>query len=146
MPNRPSPTATAAARPRARQTRSEIVDVSEQAFGADRTQLASVREFVRAAIEQRTVEAAFADFVVTEFATNAIIHAHSDFVVRVGFTPSLLRIEVYDHSDEPPLVGRHQPAIHGLEMVDRLVPDWGYAAREGGGKTVWAEVPIRRSD
>jgi anti-sigma regulatory factor (Ser/Thr protein kinase) len=139
-------TATGAARRRARATRSQIADVRERRFVADRDELVHVREFVREAIDQRAVEATFADFVATEFATNAIIHAQSDFVVRVGFTPSLLRIEVADDSDSPPMVGRHQPAIHGLEMVDRLVPDWGYAANEGGGKTVWAEVPLRSSD
>jgi hypothetical protein len=46
-------------------------------------------------------------------------------------------------SDAPPIVGRHQPAVHGLEMVDRLVYDWGYDPRDGGGKTVWAEIPVR---
>jgi hypothetical protein len=120
-----------------------MVDVRERRFPADRGELVAVREFVRESIEQRDTEAAFADFVVTEFATNAILHARSPFVVRVGFTPTLLRIEVADECDDPPIVGRHQPAIHGLEMVDRLVPDWGYAARDGGGKVVWAEVALR---
>jgi hypothetical protein len=141
-----TPTSNGASRRRPRATRSQIVDVREQAFPADRDLLVDVREFVRAAVEQRSVEAAFADFVVTELATNAIVHARTPFVVRVGFTPSLVRIEVDDESDEPPAVGRHQPAIHGLEMVDRLVPDWGHAAREGGGKTVWAEIAIRQAD
>jgi hypothetical protein len=145
MPEPNSSTATAA-RLRARAARSQIVDVRERSFPADRAELAGVREFVRDAVDQRDVEAAFADFVVTEFATNAIVHAGSPFVVRVGFTPSLLRIEVCDESDDPPLVGRHQPAIHGLEMVDRLVPDWGYSARENGGKVVWAEVALRASE
>jgi hypothetical protein len=125
---------------RARASRSQIVDVREEKFPATTDELARVREFVREAVQQRTKQATFADFVVTEFATNAIVHAHSEFVVRVGFTPTLLRIEVIDLSDDPPIVGRHQPAVHGLEMVDRLVPDWGYMAREGGGKTVWAEL------
>jgi hypothetical protein len=120
--------------------------VREQRFPPDRELLVDVRDFVRTTVEQRSVEAAFADFVVTEFATNAIVHARTPFVVRVGFTPTLVRIEVDDESDELPIVGRHQPAIHGLEMVDRLVPDWGYAARDGGGKTVWAEVAVRQPD
>jgi hypothetical protein len=147
MTNPQSSTATSAARRRPRAARSRIVDVRERRFDANRAELAAVREFVRDAIDQRDTEAAFADFVVTEFATNAIVHAQSSFVVRVGFTPSLLRIEVSDESNDPPLVGRHQPAIHGLEMVDRLVPDWGWSAREdgAGGKVVWAEVALRNS-
>jgi hypothetical protein len=28
-------------------------------------------------------------------------------------------------------------------MVDRLVYDWGYDPRDGGGKIVWAEIPVR---
>jgi hypothetical protein len=142
---KPQSSTPPAARQRARAARSQIVDVRERRFPADRAELAGVREFVRDAIDQRDVEAAFADFVVTEFATNAIVHARSPFLVRVGFTPSLLRIEVSDESDDPPTIGRHQPAIHGLEMVDRLVPDWGYSALEGGGKVVWAEVALRPS-
>jgi hypothetical protein len=143
MTTPPSSTASGAARDRARATRSSITDVREERFPADREQLAQVRQFVRDAVDQRHVEAAFADFVVTELATNAIVHARSAFTVRVGFTPSLVRIEVTDDSDELPKVGRHQPAIHGLERVDRLVPDWGYAPVDGGGKMVWAEVAIR---
>jgi hypothetical protein len=143
MTTPPTPTTSPATGRRPRATRSTIVDVRERRFPADREVLATVREFVREAIEQRDIEVPFADFVATELATNAILHARSPFVVRVGFTPSLVRIEVDDESDDPPVVGRHQPAIHGLEMVDRLVPDWGYAARDGGGKVVWAEVGTR---
>ena len=107
---------------------------------------ADARSFVSSAVRDTRIDRMDALLLTSELVNNAIVHAQSEFVVRVGFTPSLLRIEVSDDSDAPPMVGRHQPAIHGLEMVDRLVPDWGYAAGEGGGKTVWAEVSLRTSE
>jgi hypothetical protein len=58
-------------------------------------------------------------------------------------TPASRR-SVSDDSSDPPLLGRNQPAIHGLEMVDRLVNDWGYQFDDDGeGKTVWADVAMR---
>lgn len=116
----------------------------EREFVADTCQLAEVRTFLRETVEdQEAGEAQYGEFVVTELATNAILHAGSGFTVRIGFTPTLLRIEVADASDAPPRLGRHQPAIHGLEMVDKLANDWGYELHDEGGKTVWAEVPLR---
>jgi hypothetical protein len=140
----PNPRRTShARRTRPRSDRGEIVDVREQRYPAESEELANVRTFVREVINDRGVDVPFADFVVTEFSTNAIVHARSEFGVRVGFTASSLRIEVSDKSDAPPIVGRHQPAVHGLEMVDRLVYDWGYDPSDDGGKTVWAELPLR---
>lgn len=128
-------------RPRAR--RGEMRRARERAYPPNPTELADVRAFLRETVaENAEGEPAYAEFIVTELATNAIVHAGSEFTVRVGFTPTLLRIEVRDKSDAPPRVGRHHPAIHGLEMVDKLAYDWGYELHDGG-KTVWAEVPIR---
>lgn len=128
-------------RPRAR--RGEMRRARERAYRPNPTELAEVRAFLRETVaEGAKGEPQYGEFIVTELATNAIVHAQSEFTVRVGFTPTLLRIEVSDSSDAPPRVGRHHPAIHGLEMVDKLAYDWGYELHDGG-KTVWAEVPIR---
>jgi hypothetical protein len=124
--------------------------VVERHYPPDTAELAAVRSFVRSAIAEREPdgadgadEAPFSEFVATELATNAIVHADSAFVVRIGFTPSLVRIEVSDDSDDAPVLARHHPAIHGLDFVDRLVHDWGYVVNDDGGKTVWAEVARR---
>ncbi|HEX7096957.1 MAG TPA: ATP-binding protein [Acidimicrobiales bacterium] len=131
---------------RQRARRGTVRDAREMACVPDTAELAGVRALVRDTVAEHQVgEVDFAEFVVTELATNAIVHGQSAFTVRVGFAGSSLRIEVTDASDAPPLLGRHQPAIHGLEMVDKLVHDWGYELHEGGGKTVWAEVPLRRT-
>lgn len=136
---------TAAPRPKRPQgSRGEPSHAREKDFRADSDELADVREFLRDTVASQDLgEPAFAEFVVTELATNSIVHAGSNFRVRIGFTPNCLRIEVTDDSSDPPLLGRNQPAVHGLEMVDRLVNDWGYELRRGGGKTVWADVALR---
>jgi anti-sigma regulatory factor (Ser/Thr protein kinase) len=129
-------------RPRAGQ--SEVSHARERRFRADAAELADVRAFLRQTVAERdSGEPAFGEFVVTELATNSIVHARTDFTVRVGFTPTYLRIEVADESNDPPLLGRNQPAVHGLEMVDRLVNDWGYELRDDGGKSVWADIALR---
>jgi hypothetical protein len=120
-------------------------DASERRFRGEATELAHVREFQRETVSAHDAgEPAFGEFVATELATNSILHARTDFTVRLGFTSNCLRIEVSDDSNDPPLLGRNQPAIHGLEMVDRLVNDWGYQFDDDGeGKTVWADVAMR---
>ena len=143
MPQPPRTTKPRPGRPRA--ARSEVTHAQERRFPGDAAELANVRQFLRETVATRDAgEPAFGEFVATELATNSIVHARTDFRVRVGFTPNCLRIEVSDDSSDPPLLGRNQPAVHGLEMVDRLVNDWGYKLDgDSGGKTVWADVALR---
>jgi hypothetical protein len=142
MPNAPRSDGARAQRPRA--GRSEVIDTREREFPGDASELVNVREFLRTTVSERAAgEPDYGEFVVTELATNSILHAGTDFRVRLGFTPNCLRIEVSDSSSDPPLLGRNQPAVHGLEMVDRLVNDWGYELVDGEGKTVWADVALR---
>jgi anti-sigma regulatory factor (Ser/Thr protein kinase) len=81
-----------------------------------------------------------ASLVVSELATNAVLHARSEFTVRVAVDEAGgLRLEVADRSRR-----RLQPRSHsaaattgrGLGIVGELAQAWGVADDEHG-KSVW---------
>ncbi len=69
-----------------------------------------------------------AALVVTELATNAVVHADSDFTVAVSSSPFAVRISVGDASSVAPTL-RDASLIaasgRGLGMVSSLVSHWG---------------------
>lgn len=84
-----------------------------------------------------------AALVVTELATNAVLHAYSGFTVIISHAPDAIRISVRDSSPVPP---RRLPASsvarsgRGLVMVAAVASRWAVEPR-GFGKVVWAELP-----
>ncbi|HEY0868820.1 MAG TPA: MEDS domain-containing protein [Acidothermaceae bacterium] len=82
-----------------------------------------------------------AALVVTELATNAVVHADSDFTVAVSSSPTTVRISVGDASSVAPKL-RDASLIaasgRGLGMVASVVSHWGDEPF-GVGKVVWAE-------
>jgi anti-sigma regulatory factor (Ser/Thr protein kinase) len=87
--------------------------------------------------------------LVSELATNAIIHGASEFDVSVVYpTPSgRLRIEVADGDPTPPVSPSAQRSPHtephgrGLLLVATLSGKWGVQPfRRRAGKTVWFEL------
>lgn len=79
---------------------------------------------------------------LTELATNAVIHARTEFVVSVTWENEVLRVCVEDSS--PRLPAQRNYAIdattgRGLALVDRLCHSWGIE-RTDVGKRVWFEV------
>ncbi len=80
--------------------------------------------------------------VVSELATNAVLHAASSFSLSVTLEDSLLRIAVHDAS--PLSVTMHDGGLspqptHGLGLVEALSLRWG-AEGTTQGKAVWAEL------
>jgi hypothetical protein len=83
-----------------------------------------------------------AALIVTELATNAVVHAHSGFRVTLTLRQDMMRISVHD--DEPlPAADAVLPAVplHGLGAVAALAARWG-ADPAGTGKDVWAELSV----
>jgi hypothetical protein len=79
--------------------------------------------------------------VLSELATNAVIHAGTEFTVRLS--PSgkqALRVSVTDGSTQMPLQGTNRHAIsgRGLQLIDALSAEWGATLNGVDGKTVWA--------
>lgn len=80
--------------------------------------------------------------VVSELATNAVIHARSDVTVAVGELPDGVRIVVGDDSTLAPMVRSPDLATfsgRGIHVVAAVSSDWG-AELLPDGKAVWAEL------
>jgi anti-sigma regulatory factor (Ser/Thr protein kinase) len=90
--------------------------------------------------------------LVSELATNALLHGclrDRLFRVRIVLTAKTLRIEVSDPRGER-LPSPRRPADgdqfgRGLLLVEALADRWGTEPGTAGvGKTVWAELALRR--
>lgn len=82
--------------------------------------------------------------VVSELATNCVLHARTTFSVAVTAGPDAIRVEVSDGS--PGAVHRRSYADtattgRGLRMVEQLSTDWG-VTKGDGGKTVWVLLSL----
>lgn len=82
--------------------------------------------------------------LVSELATNAVIHAGTTFEVRLSLTGQHLRCEVSDTSPRNPRTRAYAADAttgRGLLLVERLATAWG-VLRRVGGKTVWFELDV----
>jgi MEDS: MEthanogen/methylotroph, DcmR Sensory domain len=79
-----------------------------------------------------------AAIVATELASNAVLHARSDFTVTVDRRPDAIRITVRDGS--PLAAPLAVAAGHGLDLVNAVAARWGARSLAAGGKLVWAEL------
>jgi hypothetical protein len=82
-----------------------------------------------------------AELVVTEFATNAVLHAESSFSVWLLAGSEIVRIAVHDTMPTDPTLLVVRPR-RGLGLVSGLSRDWGVEVT-AHGKTVWAEIDAR---
>ena len=82
--------------------------------------------------------------MVSELATNAVVHAGSGFDVDVDRTRRSVRVSVGDHGLGTPAVrspGETDPHGRGLRIVDTLSDEWGVAPGvDGDVKSVWFRV------
>lgn len=79
--------------------------------------------------------------VVSELATNAMLHARTPFLVSLERLVSVVLLTVRDDSSSMPgRVDTHLMDTHGrgLFLVDHTSHDWGVADGPGGAKSVWA--------
>lgn len=113
----------------------------------DLSSVATARRFVR----ERLVEWGYDDsiddalLVVSELAANALTHAESSYRIRVATAGPALRIEVEDDgtgTPEPQPLTDTEEHGRGLHLVGALAASWGMEVGDGGGKRVWAELPI----
>jgi anti-sigma regulatory factor (Ser/Thr protein kinase) len=84
----------------------------------------------------------WAQLAVGELVANAVVHAHSDLMVRIRIDGRVL-LEVSDRDARAPVVRQAAEPDHqggrGLQLVERVSRRWG-VARGAGSKTVWCEV------
>jgi len=76
--------------------------------------------------------------VVSELATNAVVHAKSPFDVTISAGDVAVRVEVRDESSDAPERTTHGM---GLRLTDDIASCWGWHPT-ASGKSVWFEMPI----
>jgi hypothetical protein len=84
-----------------------------------------------------------AALVVSELASNAVVHARSPFTVRIARGESSVRISVLDNDTRLPVPRTPPPDSYsgrGLALVSAVATAWG-SIDAGVGKVVWAELP-----
>lgn len=79
-----------------------------------------------------------------ELATNAVLHARTEFTIRVLVDAQRVRVEVCDENSripQPCLAPDDATSGRGLAIVDGTGLLWGID-RHPGGKTVWLQAPL----
>ncbi len=106
------------------------------------------RRFVVEALKVSADDELMADaaLVVTELATNAVVHAHSGFTVAVTRLEDGARVSVLDEGtwewvDKPPTL--MASSGRGLGLVAAVAKGWGTLPVDNG-RLVWADLTGRR--
>jgi anti-sigma regulatory factor (Ser/Thr protein kinase) len=119
---------------------------AERRFAPAPASVQEARRFVGAELTdlpREVVEVAV--LLVSELATNAVIHAHSAFTVEVTRRPDDVRVAVRDQGRGIPLAEHPAPTAlrgRGLSIIEGLAASWG-VERSEPHKTVWFTVPLR---
>ena len=108
------------------------------------TSLGAVRSFVKDALTSWGKAAIIDDasMVVSELATNAIVHANSPFRVSITATDTGVSVAVDDLSPDPPILREPDTAAtggRGVLLVAALSSRWGVQTGPHG-KRIWAEI------
>jgi CheY-like chemotaxis protein/anti-sigma regulatory factor (Ser/Thr protein kinase) len=113
-------------------------------FEAEVSSVPLAREFVRRWLHDRGADHVFdeASLIVTELATNAVLHAASPYDVRLSRTEGVVRIEVADAdagTPEPQPFSDVAESGRGIVIVSAISASWGIEAQPHG-KITWAEL------
>ncbi|MFF7170134.1 ATP-binding protein [Streptomyces pseudovenezuelae] len=86
-----------------------------------------------------------AELLVSELATNALLHSASRFTLTLSAAPGVLRCEVADFGHLTPQVldAGFAERGRGMFLVEALALRWGWhqdGTCDGSGKTVWFEL------
>jgi anti-sigma regulatory factor (Ser/Thr protein kinase) len=118
-------------------------------FSGDADQVAAARRFVASAIHGRGPARDVSRLLVSEAATNAVLHSASGnggtFEVQYLISDHLLRVEVHDAGapTSPQRRVHHLESMtgRGLDLFDALSDRWGVGGTPDGW-TVWFELDL----
>ncbi|MEY2420484.1 MAG: hypothetical protein QOI95_551 [Acidimicrobiaceae bacterium] len=102
----------------------------------------AARRFVAAALGAGGEVAELAVLLVSELASNAVLHAQTSFEVVMQLDEGRVRIEVRDENRAMPSLktyARESLTGRGLHMVAAAADRWGFEALPDG-KVVWFEL------
>ncbi len=122
-----------------------------QSFNLKRSSVGASRKFVGEAVADLPVELQEAVvLMVSELATNAIVHAVTGFEVCIDRKGSKLRVEVTDLGGGRPELrapSSDDPHGRGLQIVKTLSDKWGIVEMTSEkGKTVWFTVTLQPTE
>jgi anti-sigma regulatory factor (Ser/Thr protein kinase) len=119
-------------------------------FECDVNSVPESRDFINEALVDLSPEIrASVALMVSELATNAVVHARSAFVVTVDRTVSSVRVEVSDQGQGNPQVisaTPQDPHGRGLRIVERLSDSWGIEGRSVWFTLEWSSVDSTGQD
>ncbi len=104
----------------------------------------AARRFVTKALTDMDAAGASDDVaaLVSELATNVVIHARTPYTVSVSRAGDTVRVGVRDLSRAVPrrrAYGVDSTTGRGLRLIATMASDWGIDA-DSGGKAIWFEV------
>ena len=118
---------------------------ASRTFAPDPAEVFSARHFVASALEKWALDCEDLPLLVSELATNAVLHARSDFEVTVVLSGECLRVEVFDQNTRLPSFAVAPPDAYsgrGLMLLRELATAWGVESHSDSGKTIWFELQI----
>lgn len=120
---------------------------SDITLDADPVSASRARTFVRLHLAEHGLANLSEDveLVVSELATNAMLHAQTPFRVSLNAFEQTLLLEVEDGSPTVPVHVHADPLeVHGrgLDIVDLLSREWGMDPLPDGRKSVWVEFNL----
>ena len=126
------------------------VHAAEESFPPSPASVGAARRFASSVLRSWGMDEVEDDLrlVVTELATNAVLHARTDFTVSVALDGGRVRVGVTDGVSTRPRAPRHPGHGHtdheattgrGMAMIAALSASWGVDPA-GAGKTTWCEL------
>ena len=118
--------------------------LAERTFPPASRSVAAARRFVSETLATWSADglAWASQQIVSELATNAVLHAASPFTVALGLSDGVLRIEVGDESARAPRQRHYSDEAttgRGLSLVASIARAWG-VTQGASGKRVWCEL------
>jgi anti-sigma regulatory factor (Ser/Thr protein kinase) len=116
-----------------------------RAFEPEAAQVGMARRFAASTLAEWGVEDGDVTLLVSELATNAVLHARSEFTVELALLQGRIRVEVRDGNPRLPsfaVVPADAYSGRGLTLVQNLADAWGVETLAGGGKAIWVEVAL----
>ncbi|MBW3613801.1 MAG: ATP-binding protein [Actinobacteria bacterium] len=114
----------------------------ERAFEPDEPSARAARRFVADSVAAAGVPAEDALVLANELVTNVVLHARTEFVVRMAVTEDSIRVAVTDQNSRLPMRANaplDATSGRGLSIVAAVAERWGVDPHPGG-KTVWFEL------
>ncbi len=123
---------------------------AQSSFEPRPDQVRAARRFVDGALSEVGIGSPDVALLVSELATNAVLHARTCFAVEISAEESgeHLRVGVTDLDSRAPVAGDPDPTAsggRGMALVRALADTWGVQRHADAGKTVWFELTSTRS-